>query len=245
MTAQSSSGSADWDRLEEWNRTTVRFRPEATVHALFREVATAHPQRIALVWDGGALTYGELDRRSDELAGRLIAAGVAVDAPVALCIPRSAEAIIAALGVFKAGGAYLPLDPDYPRSRLEFVVKDAGAGVLLTGADRFDALNGLAAKTILVDMNAPAQEVAPAGERTGPSGRAYVMYTSGSTGVPKGVQIEHRSIVRLVGRVDYVRLDAVHVFPACGAARLRRLDARALGPTAERRADRDLPGADP
>ena len=198
--------------MEEWNRTTVRFRPEATVHALFREVAAAHPERIALVWDGGALTYGELDRRSDELAGQLIAAGVAVDAPVALCMPRSAEAIIAALGVFKAGAAYLPLDPDYPRSRLEFVVKDAGARVLLTGADRFDTLDGLAAKTIQIDMNTPARAAAPIGERTGPAGRAYVMYTSGSTGIPKGVQIEHRSIVRLVGCVDYVRLDASTCF---------------------------------
>ncbi len=200
--------TADRELLDAWNRTTVRFRPEATVHALFREGAGAWPDRVALAWHGGQLTYAELDRRSDALAARLIEAGVPVDAPVALCMARCPEAIVAALAVLKSGAAYLPLDPDYPRSRLEFAIGDAGATVLLTEGDRVAALAGLAATTIAVDLRAPLpQPLAAPAERTGPSGRAYVMYTSGSTGTPKGVQIEHRAIVRLVGRAGYVRLD--------------------------------------
>ena len=198
--------------VTEWNRTEVRYRPEATVHALFREQAAATPERLALAWDGGRLTYGELDRTSDALAEQLIAAGVTTDAPVALIIDRSPEAVVAALAILKAGGAYLPLDPDYPIDRLGFAIDDAGAQVLLIRRAKFGALGALAPRTLFVDDVLTLAAGAPAGprversERATPTTRAYVMYTSGSTGTPKGVQIEHRSIVRLVGKVSYVRL---------------------------------------
>ena len=118
--------------VDEWNRTDAGYRSEATVHGLFRERAAAHPERAAIVADGLTLSYGELDRWSDALAERLIAAGVATDQPVALCLERSVEAVVAALAILKAGGAYLPLDPDYPAERLAFAVGDAGARVLVT-----------------------------------------------------------------------------------------------------------------
>ncbi|AKU98435.1 Malonyl CoA-acyl carrier protein transacylase [Labilithrix luteola] len=187
----------------------MSFRTDATVHALFREQAAAHRQRPALVWDGGAMTYGELDRRSDVLAVRLIQAGVAPDVPVALALERSPDAVVAALAILKAGGAYLPLDPGHPRDRLAFVLADAAAPALLTRRAHAASLGALAAHTIFVDeeharQGAPHVAVAP---RAVATDLAYVMYTSGSTGMPKGVQIEHTSIVRLVGQVDYVRLD--------------------------------------
>ncbi|HRC56035.1 MAG TPA: AMP-binding protein, partial [Kofleriaceae bacterium] len=100
--------------LGRWNQTAVHYRPEATVHGLFREQAAAAPDRPALLWDGGRLSYRELDAASDALAEKLIAAGVTADQPVALVIERCPEAVIAALAILKAGGAYLPLDPDYP-----------------------------------------------------------------------------------------------------------------------------------
>jgi amino acid adenylation domain-containing protein len=208
--------------LHTWNQTDVRHRPEATVHGLFREAAAAHPERLALLWDDGRLTYRELDRASDALAERLIAAGVSTDEPVALVLPRSPEAVIAALAILKAGGAYLPLDPDYPAERLAFAVGDAGATVLVTHRARLGSLGALALRTVFVDDDAGERAAsssssesatsatsAAAGrfERATPRTRAYVMYTSGSTGVPKGVQIEHRSILRLVGDVRYVQLD--------------------------------------
>ncbi|HEX2685662.1 MAG TPA: amino acid adenylation domain-containing protein, partial [Kofleriaceae bacterium] len=196
--------------VEEWNRTRTEYRTEATVHGLFREQAAAHPERIALLWDGGQLTYGELDRWSDALAERLIATGVDIDQPVALCIERSPEAIVAALGILKAGGAYLPLDPDHPSDRLAFAVTDASARVLVIRRARASTLSTLTAHTVFVDdgTTGPTSPAVPHVERATPRTRAYVMYTSGSTGLPKGVQIEHRSILRLVGRVSYVRLDA-------------------------------------
>ncbi|TMQ20176.1 MAG: amino acid adenylation domain-containing protein [Deltaproteobacteria bacterium] len=161
------------------------------------------------MWDGGRLSYGELDRWSDALAERLIAAGVDTDQPVALCLPRSPEAVVAALAILKAGGAYLPLDPEHPAERLGFTVADAGARVLVTRRAQAAALAALTARTVFVDDDRAGAEAAPQprAERATPGTRAYVMYTSGSTGQPKGVQIEHRSIVRLVGRVSYVRLD--------------------------------------
>jgi len=193
--------------LETWNQTAVSYRPEATVHALFREQASSHPERVAVAWDGGRLSYGELDRWTDALAERLIAAGVGTDQPVALAMERSPEAIVAALAILKAGGAYLPLDPEYPPDRLAFTVGDAGASVLVTTRARGDALAALASRTIFVeDAQRDAASVQPRVERATPRTRAYVMYTSGSTGTPKGVQIEHRSIVRLVGRPAYVEL---------------------------------------
>ena len=186
----------------------MSYRPEATVHGLFRERAAAHPERAAVVWDGGAMTYAELDRRSDALAVVLIEAGVGADVPVALAVERSPDAIVAALAILKAGGAYLPLDPDHPRERLGFVIADAAAPALITRRAHAAQLAALAPRTIFID-DAPAAGAAgaPLLERATATDLAYVMYTSGSTGTPKGVQIEHRSIVRLVGDVDYVRLD--------------------------------------
>ncbi|HLL20918.1 MAG TPA: amino acid adenylation domain-containing protein, partial [Kofleriaceae bacterium] len=191
--------------VETWNATRVDYRPDATVHALVREQAAARPDRIALVWHGGQLTYGELDRWSDALAERLIGAGVTTDQPVALVMERSAEAVVAALAILKAGGAYLPLDPDHPRERLAFAIGDAGANVLVTS--RVHGAIALASRTVFVD-DARGDDVSVQSrvERAAPGTRAYVMYTSGSTGTPKGVQIEHRSIVRLVGQPDYVAL---------------------------------------
>ena len=239
--------------VETWNQTAVGYRPEATIHALFREQAATHPERVALAWDGGRLDYGELDRWSDALAERLIGAGVASDQPVALCMERGAEAIVAALAILKAGGAYLPLDPDHPAERLAFAIEDAGARVLVTSRGRREALAALASRTIFVeDAAADAGSALPRVERAAPGTRAYVMYTSGSTGTPKGVQIEHRSIVRLVGRPAYVALSPGDAIPARRPARVRRVDPRDLGPAAARRhlrrlsrsgTDRPRPGA--
>lgn len=98
-------------------------RPDATVHARFRECARRHPERIALRWPEGEMRYAELDRRSDALALRLRELGAGTDQPIALCLPRSPQAVVAVLAILKAGGAYLPLDPDYPAARLRHLVE--------------------------------------------------------------------------------------------------------------------------
>src|SRR6185436_7875419 len=151
--------------VEEWNQTRVEYRTEATVHGLFREQAAAAPERVALLWDGGRMTYGELDRWSDALAERLIAAGVGTDQPVALCMERAPEAIVAALAILKAGGAYLPLDPDHPAERLAFAIADAGASVLVTRRARAGALARLTSRTVFVEDSAGDPVAAPAEPR--------------------------------------------------------------------------------
>ncbi|MEZ4403025.1 MAG: amino acid adenylation domain-containing protein [Kofleriaceae bacterium] len=193
--------------LIAWQQPARTCPADATVHGRFRDVAAAHPARPALVWDDGTLTYAELDQASDALAERLIAAGVDADQPVALILPRSPGAVIAALAILKAGGCYLPLEPDHPVARQRFAIDDAGAAVVITERARAAALAGLAARTVCIDDDPGSAGPGARLPRATAATRAYVMYTSGSTGVPKGVQIEHRSILRLVDAVGYVRLD--------------------------------------
>jgi amino acid adenylation domain-containing protein len=193
------------------SETETEYRPSATVHELFREQAANRPEAIALVWDGGSMSYGELDRRSDRLAARLADAGIGPDIPVAVALERSPEAIVALVAILKAGGAYLPLDANYPHERLAFLVADVGVGVIISRRAASERFAALVKTTILADELVSSADVADGSEpppsRTSASNLAYVMYTSGSTGVPKGVLIEHRNIVRTVGRVDFVRLD--------------------------------------
>ncbi|MBN9166696.1 MAG: amino acid adenylation domain-containing protein, partial [Myxococcales bacterium] len=198
------------DPAKEWNRTETLYRPEATVHRLIREQAAAIPDRPALVWTGGQMTYRELDRRSDDLARRLVDEGVGPDIPVAVSIERSPEAVVAVLAILKAGGCYLPIDPQYPKERLTFIIGDANAPVLITRRSLASQLGALAPKTLFIED--PCAEGPALAERVGPTNLAYLMYTSGSTGNPKGVLIEHKSIVRLVGGSSFMRLSRDIVF---------------------------------
>ena len=116
--------------LAEWNDTASAF-PRRTLHKLFEEQAAARPDAVAVVWDGGALTYGELDRQAGRIARRLRRLGVGPESRVALYLERSAEMVAAVLGVLKAGGAYLPIDPSYPRERLELLLEDAAPAAVV------------------------------------------------------------------------------------------------------------------
>ncbi|MEO6925806.1 MAG: amino acid adenylation domain-containing protein [Rhodanobacter sp.] len=196
--------------LVEWNATALPRRRSDNVPGLFAAVAVAHANSIAVVDAGENLTYAELDRRADALARRLQKAGVARGDVVALLLERSAQAIVAILGVLKAGAAYLPLDHGHPTERLAFALKDASARVILIDPELAPpALPDSVVRLVLGD----AGEADGAIRNDSPlpaldaDGLAYVMYTSGSTGTPKGVAIRHRSIIRLVCGVDYVALE--------------------------------------
>ncbi|HEV7509125.1 MAG TPA: amino acid adenylation domain-containing protein [Thermoanaerobaculia bacterium] len=202
--------------VAEWNDTASGF-PHQSVHGLFAEQAAARPDAVAIAWEGGAMTYGELDRRSGEIARHLRRLGVAADARVALVVERSPEMVAALLGILKAGGGYLPLDPAYPRERLALLLADAApaavVGPRLLLADLPDIPNGaprLAFEDALSEADTGAD--APVGADVPPAGLAYVLYTSGSTGTPKGVEVSHRAVVRLVRETGYASFGPGEVF---------------------------------
>ncbi len=205
----------------EWNDTRRDYPADRNVHSLFAAQATETPDAVAIVFEDQRLTYRDLDRRANQLAHHLRALGVGPEVRVGLAVERSLEMAVGLLGVLKAGGAYVPLDPAYPRERLAFMLDDTGAPVLLTQTRLRDQLpvrsTGRSAATRIVCLDADwpviAQESdAPVVDQATPESLAYVMYTSGSTGLPKGVCIPHRAVVRLVRNTDYARLAADEVF---------------------------------
>ncbi|MBC6450153.1 non-ribosomal peptide synthetase [Actinokineospora xionganensis] len=165
------------DRLAEWNDTATAY-PEATLPALFAAQVSHTPDAPAVRFEGTELTYAELDARANQVAHYLRSHGVGPESVVGVRLHRGHDLVAALLGVLKAGGAYLPLDPDYPADRLDFMVGDSRAALVIDEA---------------IDVSGfPLSAVDPG---TTPGSAAYVIYTSGSTGRPKGVLVDHRGIV--------------------------------------------------
>ncbi|GAB2758212.1 non-ribosomal peptide synthetase [Amycolatopsis magusensis] len=181
-------------QLDQWADTGVDFGAPECLHDLVVRQAAKTPDAIAVRCEGEELTYAELDRQSNQLAHHLIGQGVTVDRVVGLCLHRSTELVVAMLGVLKAGGAYLPLDPDHPVDRLEFMLRDTGAALVLTQEHLRAGLPD-AVPVLVMDREwyGSHPEVAP-GPRSTATDLAYVMYTSGSTGNPKGVMVEHAGV---------------------------------------------------
>ena len=202
---------AERRQLLEWSVARAPYPEGTTIQGTFEAVAARTPDAVALLCDEEELTYGALDRRADRLAARLRALGVGPDVPVGVCLLRSVDLVVALLATLKAGGAYVPLDPTYPLERLRFMLRDAGASIVLTHTDLRERLGLPATHTLLLD--APADDAPPAANpaprcAVGPDDLAYVMFTSGSTGSPKGVAVPHRAVLRLVFGQHYARLDA-------------------------------------
>ncbi|MFI9275592.1 amino acid adenylation domain-containing protein [Kitasatospora sp. NPDC052896] len=179
--------------LSEWN-DTARPYPTGTLASLFEAQAARTPDAVAAVFEGAVLSYAELDARAEHLARRLRARGVGPESVVGVCLHRGPDLVVALLGVVKAGGAYLPLDPEYPARRLALMLADSGARLVITDAELAPPLAGQAAEPVLLGgtEDPPPRATAPA---AGPDHPAYLIYTSGSTGTPKGVLVEHRAIV--------------------------------------------------
>lgn len=195
--------------------TTPEEALERCVHELFSSQAELSPAAIAVVCGAKQLSYAELETRSNQLAHYLRASGVEAETRVGICLERSLEMIVGLLGILKAGGTYMPLDPSHPRERLAFMIADSQVGTVVTH-ERWSEM--LAVHPVnVVALDSSREEIArssaePIEPPNNIESLAYVMYTSGSTGQPKGVCVPHRAVVRLVKETNYARFDPNEVF---------------------------------
>ncbi len=217
LTTESASSVVRWrpGRRGDWNDTAIPYPSGATIPALFQARAKTSPDAVALAADRERITYAELDWRSDRVASRLRPLLDGPESVVAFCLERSPAQIVTILGILKAGACYLPLDRANPAARNRFLLRDTNAVALVT--DHLTASDFAWAELHRLNVKDLERECArhdPIREIHGLSARslAYIAYTSGSTGEPKGVMVEHRSVVRLVMEQCYASFGPDRVF---------------------------------
>ncbi|TLQ42861.1 non-ribosomal peptide synthetase [Streptomyces marianii] len=202
VSAVSMFAVGEWERVVgEWSGVGGVGAWEGTVHGWVAERAVLSPDAVAVVFEGGSLTYRELEESANRLAWHLVGLGAGPGRLVALSVERGLQMVVGLLGILKSGAAYVPLDPAYPAERLAFMLEDSGAGLLVTHGGLGSGLP--VAGVRVVDLDAEGEVVAglpvSAPEvSVSASDLAYVIYTSGSTGRPKGVAVEHRSVLHLL-----------------------------------------------
>lgn len=201
--------------LEAWNRAASPPPSDSSLHELFAEQAERTPDALAVLWDGGEWSYRELDKRANQFAHELQAAGVRPGQLVPLLVERSPQMVAALFGILKAGGAYAPLDPAYPNDRLASLLHDLEPTVIMGDPQQHDRLHRLvepsASQWIEVTSTPTAawKHHTSAPEVTVPStSPAYLIFTSGSTGQPKGAVVPHRAVARLVHGQEFALMDA-------------------------------------
>ena len=180
------------------NDTETDYPKDKCLHQLFEEQVRLTPDNAAVVFEGGRLTYAQLNARANQLAHYLQRLGVGPEVRVAICMEHCPEMVVAVLGILKAGGAYLPLDPDYPRERLAFMLRDADPAVALTREHSLENLPEYGGRVVCLGSGRePAAHESEKNPISGATAQslAYVIYTSGSTGQPKGVMCEHSGLV--------------------------------------------------
>jgi amino acid adenylation domain-containing protein len=184
--------------LIDWNDTAVNYPQGETIPQLFEEQVVKNPNAVAIVFEDRSVTYAELNARANQLAHYLRTKGVGPDVLVGLCVERSLEMIVGLMGTLKAGGAYVPLDPGYPQDRLDFMITDVNAPIVLTQASLLNKLALCSSRILCLDTQWHEVAVEPATNPVVPimpENLAYCIYTSGSTGRPKGVGVPHQGIL--------------------------------------------------
>ncbi|MEW6730834.1 MAG: amino acid adenylation domain-containing protein, partial [Acidobacteriota bacterium] len=195
------SDTERYQLLMEWNDTTVDYPQDKCIHQLFEEQVERTPDAIALVFEQEKLTYRELNQRANQLAHYLQGMGAGPEVLVGICLERSIEMVVAIMGVLKAGAAYLPIDPSCPKQRFAFMLADAQIYILLTQQRLAELLPQDYLRAIYLDITWPAiasqQSDNPISAVTG-NNLAYLIYSSGTTGHPKGVMVEHGNLSNII-----------------------------------------------
>lgn len=210
-----SISEADQQRLlVDWNETDSDYPEYTCVHQLFEEQVKRTPDSMAVICEDRQMTYSELNQRANRLAEHLLSHGVEAETLIGICVDRSLEMMIGLLGILKAGAAYVPLDPNNPKKRLEYILDDTKAPVVVTQKHLKDGLPSQLITTVCIEDVERGHSTVVENPNVDVNSRnlAYIMYTSGSTGEPKGVCIEHRSIVRLVTGTNYIDFSQDEVF---------------------------------
>ncbi|CAD5917595.1 Tyrocidine synthase 3 [Planktothrix agardhii] len=194
--------------LIEWNNTQVDYPQIKCIHQLFEEQAERTPDAIAVVFENQQLTYAELNDRANQLAHYLRKLGVKPDELVGICLERSLDMIVGLLAILKVGGAYVPIDPDYPQERISFMLQDTQVKIILTCESLQNSLPNH--QTIVICLDKDWQQINQASlenlnSTVSADNLAYVIYTSGSTGIPKGVIVTHQAVNRLVLNTNYIQ----------------------------------------
>jgi amino acid adenylation domain-containing protein len=182
--------------LVDWNDTETDYPRDKTIIDLFEEQVENTPDHLAIVFEEQKLSYLELNGKANHLAHHLQKLGVGPEVLVGICVERSIKMVVGLLAILKAGGAYLPLDPAYPAKRLAFMLEDADISLLLTQSSLVNKLSSL--NSLIVCLDTESEQLSRSDNPDNglqPMNLAYVIYTSGSTGIPKGVMIEHHSLV--------------------------------------------------
>ena len=197
--------------LVKFNDTKTDYPKDKCLHQLFEEQVRRTPDNVAIAFEGEQLSYAQLNARANQLARHLQSLGVGPEVPVAICLERCPEMIVGLLGILKAGGAYVPLDQAYPKERLKFVMEDAHAAVLLTRRSMVASMPEHAIHAVCLDSGWEAIVRESENPVAGATAKnlAYILYTSGSTGQPKGVMVEHRGLCNAINWIiDTLELSA-------------------------------------
>ncbi|MBS4933504.1 MAG: amino acid adenylation domain-containing protein, partial [Clostridiales bacterium] len=192
--------------IEEFNDTITDYPREENIVSLFQQMVKESPHHTAIMYEGKTITYKDLDQRSDKLAAKLVQAGTKPEQCVGIMCNRSPEVYVGLLGILKARGAYVPINPEYPKERKELMLQEIKADILLCNCGYEPDCN-----VQVIDLNEEITMDEPEKylkdlPKIQPDNLAYVIYTSGSTGRPKGIMIEHKSVVRLVRKTNFITI---------------------------------------